>query len=1051
VEADATLSIGTQAQSITVQANALQIQTQTSELSTLISGQQVQRIATNGRNFVTLAALGLGVSNNLPSFGGVDALTSASGIEFNGTRSTHNIYLVDGGELNDRGCGGCFMALPSQDAISEFQTLDSNYSPDYGIGSGGTITMALKSGTSQYHGEVYETNRTTAYSANDYFNKQAGNPRPEFVLNEPGGNLGGPLFIPHVYNASRKRTFFFVNEEWRRLIQGSAPSVINTVMAPNFPTAGQPLVYTLPPGDTTAPIVPNFPNNTSYTALEKADGLTPGNPFPTNASGQYIIPANMMDPNAVTQVNAGTFPKPNLPNGYQYISSIPQPTYVHEDVVRIDHTINSKLQLMGHLVHDSVSKVFYPPLWTGNDYPTVGTTMSNPSYIAAIKLTQTLTPNLLNETVFDYDGNKIRLAPVAGAGGSFLLPNSWNATSFFPVTQNVGHDMPEIDLQGAPLGTTWTESYYPWHNGYEAFEYRDDLSYIHGEHQFKFGGGWLHDYKDQQLQSDTQGQVAFNSSNFSHDSYINFMLGLATSYSQLNLLAGKHWVNNNFFAYGLDNWHITPKLVLNLGLRYDALPHAFERYNQFANFVPADYDTQLPYAMNPDGTINPAYLTPYNGAPFYLNGMKPAGVNGFPRGVVRNRYYTWEPRIGFAYDIFGNGKTVLRGGYGIFYERVQGNDVYNAALNPPFAYIPSATNVFFSNPHTSVLTGQTTQQSFPANMTNIAYNYPPPGTAEYQLGIQHQLANSVILQVQYVGTDGWDQNDDRGINTLPQLDYNNPSNFYDLREGVANGTINANLYRQYPGYSSIMQEENKTNFNYNSLQAGIRIDNRHGLTTQLAYTWSHLIDIVQNDLNGVSNPFDIGYDRGSDTGFDHRQIFNASYVYELPFFEHGNLLKREVLGNWSISGITTAETGVPLYISYTGSDVVGYGGDFTNRPNLVSKVHYPKKQAAWFSTSSFADPIAPWNGGPNNGFGNAGKDSVVGPGLVMWNIALLKSIPLSQKGKGPMALNLRFESFNTFNNVEWQGVDAGSHDPNFGQITSDYSPRDLELGASFTF
>src|SRR6185437_1471677 len=294
ITADAKLNVGSQAQTVTVAAQALQVQTETSEVSTLISGEQVRQLSTNGRNIVQLAALGMGVSSSLPAFGGVAALTSANGLSFNGTRTTHNIYLLDGGELNDRGCGGCYMVLPSQDAIAEFQTLDSNYSPDYGIGSGGTITMVIKSGTRQYHGEVYEFNRNTA---ND------------------------------------------------------------------FPTAGQDLHYTPYAGSSTPPIplVPNLPNNAAYTNMETNLGLTPGSPFPYDATtGTYTIPHQMMDQNAVLQVNAGTFPKPNSPNGYQYIASVKQPTNVREDTVRIDHAINSKFQLMGHFVHDAVQPTFFP-------------------------------------------------------------------------------------------------------------------------------------------------------------------------------------------------------------------------------------------------------------------------------------------------------------------------------------------------------------------------------------------------------------------------------------------------------------------------------------------------------------------------------------------------------------------------------------------------------------------------------------------------------------------------------------------------------------------
>jgi len=1036
---DIALLVGGAGQTVTVQADALQVQSETSELSTLITGEQVRQLATNGRNVTALAALGMGVSNNLPAFGGVNALTSANGISFNGTRVSHNIYLLDGGELNDRGCGGCFSSLPSIDALAEFQTLDSNYSPDYGIGSGGTILMVLKSGTHDFHGSVYYFNRNEDYDANNYFTNLAGQGRPEFRLNEPGFNIGGPVWIPHVYNADRKRTFFFVNEEWRRLIQGSSPSIVNTIAADNFPTAGAPFTYNVP-SNGSAPIVP-VTTDPAKLAIYAANGLTPGQPFPGNT-----IPAALLDPNAVLEMNAGTFPKPNF-GASQYISSIPQPTNVREDVVRIDHSITPKLQLMGHYLHDAVTTAFYPPLWQGATYPTVGTTMLNPSYSSIIKLTQTISPTLLNETAFLYSGNTIHLAPVALAGYSFVQPAGWTATSFFPVADNVGARLPQISL-GAPYNTQWSSSYFPWKNSFEGYEPRDDFSWTKGVHQFKFGFSWLHDPKNQQLQYNTQGTATFNNSSFSDDSYINFLLGDVSNFSQLNLLAGKHWVNNNYSFYAMDNWHIIPRLTLNLGLRFDGMPHAYERFNQFANFVAADYNTGLGYPLNTDGTINPAFLTSSNGGSFYLNGMQSAGVNGFPRGVVQNYYKTWQPRVGFAYDLNGDGKTVVRGGFGMFFERVQGNDVYNAALNPPFAYIPSANNVYFSNPSTSALTGLTSAQSFPSALTNLQYNYQPPGTAMFSLGVQRQVAPSIIAVVQYAGSTGWHQSDDRQINTLPLIDAASPSNPYDLREGVANGKLNANLYRIFPGYSGITQEENTTNFSYNALQAGLRMDNKHNLTVQLAYTYSHEIDQVSYDLNSITNPFNSAYDRGSGA-LDRRHIFNANYIYNLPFFANSsNIAERVFLAGWSVSGITVAQSGTPQPLNYNGADTLGLGGNgANNRPDIVAPVSYPKTRLAWFSTSSFASPVAPWNGG--NGFGTAGKDVVVLPGLFNWNLALFKNIPLTS-GEGP-AIQLRFESFNTFNHTQFQNIDNGTSDGNFGQVTSSYDARTLQLGAKFNF
>jgi hypothetical protein len=1082
LEQNVTFTVGSESQTVTVQADALQVQTETSEVSTLISGEQVRQLATNGRNIVQLAALGLGVSNNLNSFAGIDALTSSNGLSFNGQRTSHNVYLIDGAEQNDRGCGGCFMNLPSQDAIGEFQTLGSNYSADYGLGSGGTITMMIKSGQRQYHGSLYETVRNTTLNANDYFLKAAGKSRPIFQLNVPGGNIGGPLYIPHVYNEAKNRTFFFVNEEWRKMIKGSSPSITNDLWTSNFPTLGADYIYT--PQSSTVPIVPNFrdpvtniPTNPTYDALETSLGLTPGAAFPAGPNtGTYRIPAAMVDQNIVRQLNAGTFPKPNYnctgTQCTQYIVSVKQPENIREDVVRIDHSINSKFQLMGHYLHDEMNNTYYPPLW-GTSFATVGTFMKNPSYTVAIKLTQTYSSSLLNETGVYYSGNKINLSPLAASGYSYTFPSGWTASSLFPAANNRLGRMPGLVTSGT-LGAQWNPSYFPWKNGYEGFQYRDDLSWTKGHHQFRFGVSWLHDYKNQELQANTNGTANFNTDSFSKDSIVNMMMGMAASWTQLEYLYGKNWVNNNYSLYAIDNWHITPRLTLNLGVRYDAMPHAFERYNKFANFVPGAYNTTLGNPIKADNTLDSTQLSTFGTGTglYYLNGIQEAGVNGFPKGNVENRYFTWQPRIGFTYDLSGTGKTVLRGGTGIFYERVQGNDVYNAALNPPFAYQPAPTNVFFSSPKTSITTGVAGTSLYPSSLTSIKYNYPPPGTMNWSLGIQHQLKPSVIATVQYVGSSSWDQNDTRAINTLPLT--NNPNNYwstgrvggpnyglvtainpnYTDRKAVKAGTLVANKLRQYPGFSSITQEENETNSHYNSLQAGVRIENKWGLTSQVAYTFSHLLDSGNGtgDLGAMPNPFNPAYGKGSGA-LDRRHVFNVSYVYALPFAKHSsNAALKAIIGGWGLSGITVFQTGLPLNVTYNGTDTLGLGGGTTNRPNLVGKISYPKTKTAWFNGATagvYTDPVAPWDGGPNQGFGAAGKDNVRGPGLNNFNLTLMKTFYLTGK-EGPN-VEVRFESFNMFNKTQFNGVDTANKDSNFGQVTSIYTPRNLELAAKFRF
>lgn len=1048
LRANAKLEVGSATQTVTVQANALQVQSETNEVSSLITGQQVLQLATNGRNVMSLTTLGTGVTNMLPSFNGVTAQGSSAEINFNGSRYDHNNWLIDGGEVYDRGSGGKLDVAISPDALAEFQVLASNYMPDYGIASGGTVVMDLRSGARQFHGGVWEFNRNDAFDSGYYFYKQSDTPSPELRLNIFGGNIGGPVIIPHVYNTDRNKTFFFVNEEWRKFIQGANAEVTNTIPAAYFPTAGQDLQYTPLSGSTL--LVPAT-SDPAKLAEYAANGLVAGQPFHTTAPGVYTIPAGLIDPNAVLFMGTGAIPKPNTANGTQYIASPKQPTDVREDVVRIDHHFNEKYTLMGHWIHDQMSQTIYPDMWSNNSYVTTGDVFANPSWGSVIKLTQALSPTLLNETGLFVNGNTIDITPA----GIYAQPSGWTQTGFFNPANNALSRMPSIDFQGAP-NTNWTINYWPWHNSYLNYQIRDDLAWTHGLHSLKFGFGYMRNDKNQQQQADTQGDYTFNGSSYSQDAYANFLLGFASSFTQLQNLATAHWVNNTYSLYANDNWHVTPGLTLNLGVRWDLLPHVFEKNNRTSNFIPGDFtaaNSQIPNASGQLDPTGPGFSQPAGApVPFYLNGVQLAGVNGFPRGLVKNSYGTVQPRVGFADDLFGNGKTILRGGFGMFFERVQGNDIYGTDVNPPYAYQPSVSAVYFSNPSTNNQSGLTAAAPFfPSNFTNLNYYYPNPGTAQFSLGVQREVAPSTVAVVQYVGMTAWHQNDERSINTLPLSDVAD-------REAVAGGA-NSNLYRNYAGFGSITQIENITNSSYHSLQASLRMENRHGLTLQFGYTWSHEIDIQSGDLTStglqgsggqISDPFNIEYDRGSGT-IDRRNVFSANYIYNFPFFLHSsNAFARTALGGWQISGITAAQSGNPVNVTYS-PDTLGLGGGTTNRPNFdLSSRSYPKTQKAWFNTAAFSAPLAPWAGGTNEGFGTAGKDAIVGPGLFNWNISLFKEFPLTSHEAGPR-IQVRAESYNTFNHTEWDNIDTGFTDGNFGQITSTFDPRTWQFGGKFLF
>ncbi len=1119
--ADIKLTVGAEATTVTVEADALAVQADSNVVSTLISSEQISQIATENRNFAALAALGLGVSSALPDSNTPTSVASNFTISVNGLRQSHNIWLIDGGEADDRGGAGGMDIMPSQDAIAEFTMMSSNYPPDYGISSGATMSLSLKSGTQKFHGEAFEFNRNTDYDANNYFNKyNTTTPTPRQVLNYNiyGFNIGGPLFIPKVYNQNRNKTFFFWNEEWRKINQGNTPNVVATLPTQDIPTAGTNLAYTVPAfaGTGTNNGLPYSPGivvpysgaaataagvqnvyfepclqasvankDACQTGLLAQYGLTPGQAFPGG-----VIPAALFDPNAVLFLNSGILPKPTRADG-KAVSEAQTPINVRDDVLRVDHKVNDKWQILGHYMHDSVTQNYGQPElgWDWASYNTITSVLSNPSNSAALKLSGTINPNLLVEASINYDGNIIN---ITNSPNSFL-PSGWSVNTFYNLStvlegKSVGQkSMPSWNGFGNPYGTAEQMGNAPWHNAAEDYEPKLDVSYTAGKHAMKYGFSYNRYTKNQQVNGDTQGQFAFGGTSSGQftgnlascgtgalpaciqgDGLMDMLLGMPSSYDQQASAPINHYVNQTPSAYILDNWHVTPRLTLQLGIRYDALPHAWERNNQVANFDPSAFlASATPFwesngSMDPTGPGFQTYTIVGTSAPYYTNGIRLAGQGGFPKGLVTNDYNTWQPRVGFSEDIFGTGKTVLRGGFGTFFERMQGNDIYNAATNAPFVNDPSASFVNMSNPHTSTQTGQVASTPFFASgLTTLDLTYPAPAVAQYSLGVQHELKPSMIWVVQYVGNLAWHQNDQRHVDNFPldtPMGVRKAGGNVTTIDGTTTGTAlpasgqgqvanNANSFRQYAGYSGITQQENSTNGTYNGFQTGLRVQNRWGLSGELDYTWSHEIDIQTYDNTCcVSNPWYLKYDKGS--GFlDRRNILSANYIYQLPIFKQSNGLVHSIAGGWEIAGTIADVTGVPTASQYGGNDTIGLGGGYSNRLNASGKMSYPKKVGKWFDTSVLSVPTAAWAGGQNQGFGSSGKDAVVGPGRVNFTTSLYKSFAMTERAH----FELRFESFNTFNHTQFNSIDVKNTDGNFGQVTNTQDPRTLELGGKFVF
>src|SRR5438874_3969918 len=503
---DFQMSLGAASETVTVEANAVRVQADTGEVSNVIDEQQMSQIAVNGRSIYQLAALAPGASSQITGFVNTPVGGNAS-VEFNGMRQNHNIYLLDGGEDDDRGGAGGMSIAPSTDAIAEFRQLTSNYSADYGLSSAGTMTMVLKSGSSTLHASAWEFNRNDAFDARDFFR-----PAQELRLNAFGFNVAGPVTFGKLYNPDKKKTFFFYNMEWRKLIQvGSTNQAVpfgatyggdftgflpadkldkNKIAIPNS-GLHVPCAFQLSPAQqslfTSAGDVFSTPVNTASGPSRRADSGQPNHVKRLVATTQPLFQplhgnmAPFADANAAALLPRGGVP--DLTDGTQFRGGNNSPTNLKEEIVRIDHNFTPKFSVFGHFVAEQVTQTFGTSQWSGDNLPTVGDTFGNPSRSGVIHTTYAISPTLLNEAAFNYNGNVINIVPFAGSGLTGLaLPAGYVSTSsrLFSGPNNLSR-IPNIDLGGS-TGAKFAISSWPWHNKADDYQIRDDISLTKGAH-----------------------------------------------------------------------------------------------------------------------------------------------------------------------------------------------------------------------------------------------------------------------------------------------------------------------------------------------------------------------------------------------------------------------------------------------------------------------------------------------------------------------------------------------------------------------------------------
>jgi len=1063
---DFKLEVGNAQETVTVEATTSSVQTDTGEVSGVVTGQQISQLATNGRSIFTLEPLQPGASSVQSDF---QVPTSAGGdfnVSFNGQRVSHNLWLVDGGEAADRGGGGGADVLPSMDAIAEFRTMTSNYSAEYGLSSAGTIAMVIKSGTKQLHAGAWYFGRNDALDARNYFNRA---PAKVAALrfHDFGFNVGGPVSF-HPSNSNPK-TFFFYNMEWRRYIAGG---LLNQTVPLNsaYPDAngagsGAVLPATIGDGSALNVVVPSVSGFAANCPAAVQATLVAGQPFPNNT-----IPDCAINSNASALLGAGIFPKAT--NGWQFQGGNNSPTTGKEELVRIDHQFTEKFSVFGHFIADQAQQTYGTTQWSNDNLPTVFDTFGNPSYSYVIHATHTISPTLLNEVAFSYNGNRIHILPA----GVYKAPSDFTFNRIF-TGPNVSNRIPTIQLSGS-TGATYNVNWMPWNNTADSYQIRDDISWTKGAHQFKIGGSFAIYKKVQDYFANTQGQFGFDGSLTKPSGcvavpkvtacgfdFADFLLGLSNNYQEQAFKGVGHWNAISPAAYIQDNWRATQRLTLNLGLRWDGIPHTYEANNNMANFYPSRYNPALAPVFVPGSNdtqidpsspgLGPSPVPQLAGYQFYLNGIGFEGKNGVPKGLVNDTWNSFGPRLGFAYDLTGRGTTVLRGGFGTMYERIQGNDMYNAATNPPFGYSlnTGSTGVSLSDPHIQLNGGSITVPILTSSVTGLNQHYKVPTTYSYSAGVQQALGKNAVLSISYVGNQNRYQSYFQEINLPPQSQLACLQDKANCPGGVQpafNGLV------PYQGFSSLKMAFTGQNGHYNSLQTEIHGQVTHDLYLQGAYTLSRAIDPSTGnggngfDLDSIFNPYaGWRYDIGPGL-FDRTHIFFVNFVYDIPILRSSsNRLLKTTVGGWQLSGIVTAQTGAPLNINVSGRNVASiFSGDAANRPDRVGAISYPKKVDEWFNPAAFAAP-APGT------WGNLPYGSVRGPGRQNWNLSLFKQFVLSES-RGSR-IEFRAESFNTWNHTQFggsgqggpgsgQGISTSFGSSNFGHVTSAFDPRVIQLG-----
>ncbi|WP_263367586.1 TonB-dependent receptor [Edaphobacter bradus] len=1110
------LVAGSATEEVTVTADQVQLNLENGMSQGLINGVQIRELALNNRNYEQLLLLQPGVSyggasdqlyigTSLPS--GTSAQVAFS---INGSRPTSNNWTIDGADNVDRGANLTLLSYPSVDAISEFKTLRGTYTSEFGRNASGQIDVITRSGTNAFHGSAYEFFRNNIFNANSYFNKVATLVnRPLLRYNDFGYTIGGPVVIPHVYNGKDK-TFFFFSQEIRRVINYATAQAFLPTTAELAGDFTQGFAAKTNAQGPVAVCTSYTQSGASYTCNSYGTKVTTFSP----TAQAYIkdIYGKMPQPNVAANLAAGLDPHSYIYNQRNIFNN-------NQELVRIDQYFG-KLSVFYRYLHDSLPSQEAGGLFNGSPLPGVPTTSTrSPGTQQLGHATYTFTPTLVADVGYAYSYGGVLSNPIglgAQVNSPDIHPTLPFATSGVPSSTAL-NIIPSVSIAGL-TGVTNTGVYNDTDHNHNVY---GSVTKTLGRHTFKTGFTYNHYEKHENALGNgnpfPQGNFGFTNAgvatptaaqaaaaggavpNTADAAFANFLTGnVNNSFTQASAALTVNIVQNSVEAYAQDDWKVNPRLTLNLGVRYSYFAQPTDSNNLLSNFDPSSFNPANAMTVSSTGVLClPNVTACANSNGLNLGHANPNGdrINGIILGTPGNFGHAspygakvataqkgnFAPRFGFAYDVFGDGKTALRGGFGMAYDQSQVHPYENNAFsNLPFVNVPTIPVTTFDNPAGGTAAVSTALPS----VQGFSVHYQTPYTMQYSLDVQHAVSSTVMLDVGYFGSVS------RHLEGVVDLNTLRPGTF--LAKGLSQYAVcsggftstsceqQLNQIRPYPGYLNVNITSTIFTANYNGLQVKTTKKFSGQSYIDANYTWSRALTNSINDyVAAPQNVYNINGDYGRAV-YDRTNIITFDGVYELPWYRDQKGVVGHLVGGWQLTGLYTINSGLPLTVTLSSSggticytctasasqtSVLGLpnGGVINDsaglgimngpdpaslRPNQVlnpnngygQRIH---TRLNWFYRPAFVSPTA-----AAVQVGNEKRGAINGPGFNRLDVGIFRNFKISEG----MKFQLRGEAFNAANHTNFQAVGtSGASTTTFGQVTSARDNRIMQVAGKFTF